>query len=63
MPSSVTNPKSSDPDYICNPTTNRWVKLTGKIGKDMLTHFFLLLLTGLTTGHRSMFFYRVSTMG
>lgn len=33
MPCSVTNPKSSDPDYVCNPTTNRWVKRTGKIGK------------------------------
>lgn len=35
MPCSATNPKSTDPDYVCNPITNRWVKRTGKIGKNI----------------------------
>jgi len=35
MPCSTTNPKSTDPAYVCNPITNRWVKRTGKVGRNI----------------------------
>ena len=35
----ASNKKSKDDKYICNPETGRWVKIDGKIGKDLVAKY------------------------